>query len=308
MIKRIGPFLFLLTLFCANIESLYAKAGWYFIPSDVTNLHSAPANATLSYGANPRQIGELRLPANKGLHPVVIVLHGGCWSDKFADLRYTSAISDALRDLGYATWNMDYRGIDNKDGGWPGTFLDVAQGVDYLRSISKKYNLDLNKVLVIGHSAGGHLALWLGARHNLPSNSPFYQANPLRLRGVIALGGVPDLRNFRSHGQETCGSDVVSALLGSKEEAIEAHYRQASPMDMLPLKTQQILIYGTEDPVAPDTLTAYLSKAKQKGDSVKLIRIPYAGHHEYTVPNSVVWPFLVHEIQSIFNDPPLAIG
>ena len=296
--------LFLLTLFCLISTDYASQSAWHFIPSDVNTLHSKPANVRIAYGDEPFQFADLRLPKTPGPYPVVIIIHGGCWTSAFADLQNTSALADALRNVGFATWNIEYRREDNMGGGWPGTFNDIGNSADFLRNISSKYSLDLNRVIVMGHSAGGHLALWLAGRHKLPSTSPLYKKDPLVLSGVISLGGVPDLKIFRKHGEEICNADVVGKLLGDNEERIETRYAEVSPIDLLPIGTRQILIYGDDDQAVPFTFgETYLQKAKRVGDSVKLMRVKYAAHHEYNVPNSVTWPVILSTIKSLFARP-----
>ncbi len=133
-------------------------------PADVDALPSKPADTKIPYGADPQQFGELRLPKGSGPFPVAVVIHGGCWVSNFATLQNTAALSDALRDAGIATWNIEYRRADNPGGGWPGTFADVADATDKLREIAKAHPLDLSRVVTVGHSAGAHLALWAAAR------------------------------------------------------------------------------------------------------------------------------------------------
>lgn len=297
--------LFAIFFFCIVTEGLAAQSAWHFTPSDVNALHSQPADHRISYGKDPLQFGDLRLPSTQGPYPVAIIIHGGCWMSKFADLQNTAALADALRDLGIATWNIEYRRADNAGSGWPGMFNDVAQAADFLPKIADQYSLDLTRVIVIGQSAGGHLALWLAARHRLPSGSPLYTPKPLSLRGVIALGGVPDLKAFRQQGIDVCGQDVVGKLLGDTPEQIEKHYKEASPIALLPLGVPQILIYGTEDQVVPIPLgNAYLQVAQQKGDSIKLIVVEGAAHHEYNVPNSVTWPSIKSAVLSLIQSKP----
>jgi pimeloyl-ACP methyl ester carboxylesterase len=226
----------------------------------------------------------------------------GCWTSKFADLKNTAALADALRDIGFATWNLEYRREDNAGGGWPGTFEDIASATDFLRNISTQYSLDLNKVIVIGHSAGGHLALWLSGRHQLASTSQLYNPNPLPLHGVISLAGVPDLQAFRKQGEKICGADVIGRLLGENEEQIASRYNDASPINLLPLKVQQVLIFGTEDKAVPDMFDNYILMAKKSGDSIKLIHVKFAGHHEYNVPNSITWPSIQSAVKSLVNE------
>jgi acetyl esterase/lipase len=272
---------------------------WLFKPKDVSQLHHQPATAKLNYGTAPQTFGLLRLPSGPGPYPVAMIIHGGCWITPLADVTSTEAFADALRDRGFATWNIEYRAADASGGGFPGTFLDVANAADYLRQIAPRYHLNLQRVIAIGHSAGGHLALWLGARSKLPKNSALYLDNPLPLQGVISLGGVPSLEGARIPAEKICGGDVIGQLLGQKKHEIaKTVYEETSPIDMVPLYVPQILIAGEMDNVVPVAMSqAYAQKANALGDSVKIIRVPYSGHHEYIVPNSVVWPFLVDELK-----------
>ncbi|MGB6976971.1 MAG: alpha/beta hydrolase [Gammaproteobacteria bacterium] len=283
--------------------SLATQPAWHFLPSDVNSLHSKPADYRLPYGNDSLQFGDLRLPTHtKSPYPVAIIIHGGCWVSGFANIQNTAALADALRDMGIATWNIEYRREDNKGGGWPGTFEDVAHSADFLRKIARKYSLDLNRVIVIGHSAGGHLALWLAARHQLPTTSQLYTQQPLTLRGVIVLGGIPDLKAFRKQGEDVCGSDVVGKLLGSSANQVDKHYKEASPNELLPLGIPQILIYGTEDKSVPLLFGhSYMQTALKKGDTVKLVEVKYTGHHEYIVPNAVAWPAVKAAVLLLLN-------
>lgn len=299
--KSILQNFFLLIAFWLLNFSVIAKPGWYFSSADVNALHSTDADFRIFYGTGPQQFADLRLPKNQQLHPVAIIIHGGCWMSKFADLKNTAALADALREIGFATWNLEYRREDNEGGGWPGTFEDIANGVDFLRTISSQYALDLDNVLVIGHSAGGHLALWLAGRSHLLPDSSLYKTAPLPLRGVIALGGVPDLKAFRKQGEQICGADVIGKLLGKNEQEIANHYEDASPIHLLPLGMKQILIYGTDDNAIPDKLNSYIRVAKKSGDPVKLIYVKHAGHHEYNVPNSVTWPIIKSAVELLIH-------
>ncbi len=282
-------------MYCFTVLSV--QTAWCFTPS------STPAAYRISYGKDPMQFGDLRLPVNKPTpYPVAIIIHGGCWMSKFADNQNTAALADVLRNTGIATWNIEYRGEDQVGGGWPGTFKDVAKSADYLRNIANQYSLDLHRVIVIGHSAGGHLALWLAARHQLPSSSQLYTKNPLILRGVIVLGGVPDLKAFRKQEESACEGNVVEKLLGNTGDQVEKHFKDASPKELLPLGIPQILIYGTEDQVVPITLgDAYRQVAEKKGDTVKLIEVKYAAHQTYTIPYSVTWPVIQSAVQSLLH-------
>src|SRR5439155_8576098 len=139
------------------------------------------------------QFGELRLPKGRGPFPVAIVIHGGCWRSDY-DLKHVGPLAGALTERGIATWTIEYRRIGDPGGGWPGTFEDVAQAADHLRALARRYPLDLHHVVAIGHSAGGHLALWLAARPGLPPDAALASADPLPISGVVGLAAISDLR------------------------------------------------------------------------------------------------------------------
>ena len=250
------------------------------------------------------QFGDLRLPEKTGMHPVAIVIHGGCWVSKFADIKNSAAFSDALRNEGIATWNIEYRRPDNIGGGWPGTFQDIAAAVDLLPSIAKKYSLDLSRVILIGQSAGGHFALWVAARHILPTSSVLYKKNPLAVRGVITLGRVPDLLAFRQQAKNICDSgDILGKLVGEGTiKNYEKNFKEASPSELLPLGTKQILIYGEDEASVPVKFgDDYKKIASSKGDDVSVITVKYAAHHEYNVPNSVTWPVILGNVEQLLK-------
>src|SRR5262245_16696255 len=142
-------------------------------PQQVDALPSIPADQRIRYGSQPEQFGDLRMPKGVSARvPVAVVLHGGCWKARHgelvADVRNTAPVASALTELGIATWNLEYRRIDNPGGGWPGTFEDVAAGVDRLRMVAASFPLDLTRVIIVGHSAGGHLGTWVAARRRFP--------------------------------------------------------------------------------------------------------------------------------------------
>ena len=288
------------------LTATLAVPGQFLEPSDVNALPSKPADHRIAYGSEPLQFADLRLPAGRGPHPVAIVIHGGCWVSQFADVQNTAALADALRDAGVATWNIEYRRTDNPGGGWPGTFLDVARAADHLREISTKYNLDSKRVVAIGHSAGGHLALWLAARHRLTEDSTLYVKEPLRLHGAIVLGGLGDLKASRAHLQGVCGGqDVVAALLGGTPDQVPDHYRQGSPAELVPLGIPQVFITGAQDRVIPPEFAeAYEELAQRAGDKVRHIVVENAAHHEYNAPTSTTWPVVRDSVLSLVEIKP----
>jgi acetyl esterase/lipase len=259
-------------------------------PRDVDALPSKPPDTRIPYGKDDLQHGELRLPKGSGPFPLAIVIHGGCWVAKFASTQNTAALADALRDAGVATWNVEYRRADHPGGGWPGTFADIAAATDIVRTIAMEHPLDLSRVITVGHSAGGHLALWAAARARLSKTSPLYSASPLPLRAAVALGGPGDLKAFRKYGDKICGGPVIDQLMGGAPEAVAERYAQGSPVEMLPLGVRQVLIVGLNDGVMPaPEREMYAAKATKAGDRAEVVEVP-GGHFEVIAPTSAAWP------------------
>ncbi|MEO7966645.1 MAG: alpha/beta hydrolase [Gemmatimonadaceae bacterium] len=271
--------------------SVRMNAQTFLRPADINALPSKPANARIAYGTDSLQFADLRLPNGKGPFPVAIVIHGGCWVHAYADVKNSAALSDALRDAGVATWNVEYRRLDDPGGGWPGTLLDVGAGADALRAAAKNYPLDLKRVVAVGHSAGGQLALWLAARHKLPKTSELHVDKPLRLSAAIALGGPGDLYDFASYpGPCGEGTETVEKYLGGSAEAYPNRWRDASPSSFLPLGVPQVMLAGEFDKVMPrEHLDAYAAKARVAGDSVEVFVVPGAAHHEVMSPHELAW-------------------
>lgn len=160
---------------------------------DLTSRPRQTPDATIPYGADSLQVIDLWRPACDGSHPVVLMVHGGCWQTEIADRRLMDWVAADLREAGVAVWNIDYRGVDRAGGGYPGTFSDAAKAADQLLVSAAKFHLDTKRIVAVGHSAGGHLALWLAARGRLPNDSPLWSAHPLPIAHVTSLGGLPDL-------------------------------------------------------------------------------------------------------------------
>jgi acetyl esterase/lipase len=254
---------------------------------DVVALPRPTADLLLEYGSDPLQFGELRLPAGPGPHPVAVLIHGGCWLAEY-DLGYMSALAAALAEAGVATWSIEYRRVGDPGGGWPGTFTDVAAAADHLRGVAAGHHLDLGRVVAVGHSAGGHLALWLAARHGLAADDPLRGPSPLPLAGVVALAGIPDLAAFAA--PEGCGA-AVAPLLGGEPAGVQERLHRASPIERLPLGLPQVLIVGALDTVVPpEQAERYAAAAAAAGERVRVLPITAAGHFELVVPGSVAWP------------------
>ncbi len=257
--------------------------------TDLAELAKAPAGQKHAYGDDPLQFGELTLPDGPGPHPVVILIHGGCWLAQY-DIKHSRALANGFAQAGMAVWNLEYRRVGNKGGGWPGTFLDIAMGADHLRGLAKKYPLDLSHVLAVGHSAGGHLALWLAVRHKIPAGSDIYKAKPISILGVLPLAPASELD--RLHQKAVCGQ-VVDKLIGGSPEAFPDRYLQATPSRFAPLGVPQILVVGEQDSDWGWVGDAYIKAARAAGDEqIQLIKAPKAGHFEVIDPKSSAWPMV----------------
>ncbi len=260
---------------------------------DLTSRPKPVADATIAYGPDQMQKVDVwlpRSPRGKAPFPVVLMVHGGCWTTSIADRSLMNWIADDLRTDGIAVWNIDYRGVDRSGGGYPGTFADAAKAADQLRANARKYHLDVHHVVAVGHSAGGHLALWLAARATLPKGSTLRTRHPLKIAHVISLGGLPDLEATAASPDNGCGTDVVAQLVGKPTPDRPDVYADTSVPRLLPLRVPQDLVNGHEDRIIPFRLaTDYVAKAKAAGDDVTLHTVPDTGHVELIAPETLAW-------------------
>jgi acetyl esterase/lipase len=244
------------------------------------------ADERIAYGGDTSQVGDLRLPASGGPWPVVVVIHGGYYRARYG-LDYMGHAAAALTTRGLATWNIEYRRLGNPGGGWPGTFMDVGAAVDVLRTLGARYQLNLTRVVTLGHSAGGQLALWAAGRHRIPASSPLHASDPLPIAGAISLAGVCDLRvgwRLRLSG------GVIGQLMGGSPTDQPDRYTAASPADLLPLGVPQALIHGTADDDVPYALSRdYAAAATAAGDHAELIALDGVGHFELVDPTTSRW-------------------
>lgn len=269
-------------------------------PRDLMALPVKAPDHVLPYGSEPSQYGELRLPAGRGPHPVVVLVHGGCFRKEFADAKSIGAIADALKSRGIASWSIEYRRLPEPGSGWPGTYLDVADAVDHLGSISARFKLDLKRVVFLGHSAGAHLAHWAAARSRLQPGSPLYRPNPLLPAGVINLAGRMDMTAGVYEYEATCGMPVVRRLLGGMPDEVPERYAQVSLPALLPLRVRQTLIWGSRENFVPQwQADDYAAAARAEGDDVKVLIIPDVGHFETASPASSAWPVVLAAVKSL---------
>jgi acetyl esterase/lipase len=248
---------------------------------DILTLPPPPADARIAYGADPNQFLDLRLPSSKGKskppYPLVINIHGGFWRAKY-NLDHAGHLCGALTAKGLATANLEYRRVGNEGGAWPGTFADIRSAYHFLEQSAAAHNLDAERIVVMGHSAGGQLALCLTAHE--PS-----------LMGAISLAGVVDLQ--RAYQLHLSNDAVVEFLRGTPGE-VPDHYREADPMELSIPQARQWLIHGSADAVVPSDFSRDYAAAKQKRsgkekEDVRSLEIPGAGHFDVLDPRSQAW-------------------
>jgi acetyl esterase/lipase len=255
---------------------------------DILTLPPPPADARIAYGSDPNQFLDMRLPSFKGKtkgeteapHPLVINIHGGFWRAKY-DLTHAGHLCAALGARGLATANLEYRRIGNPGGGWPGTFADIRSAYHFLVQNAQRYHLDSQKIVAMGHSAGGQLSLCLAAHE--PS-----------LTRVISLAGVVDLqRAYQLH----LSNDAVVEFLHGTPSDVPKNYREADPAELSIPQARQWLIHGSSDGVVPPAFSRNYVAVQQKRSGKKrsekedaqLLEISGAGHFDLIDPRTAAW-------------------
>ena len=206
------------------------------------------AQTKIAYGQDPMQSGELSLPEGDRPFPVVTFLHAGCWRSSEAMINSYRAMAKAMLEQGVAAWNMQYRGATSPGGGWPGTWLDIANGFDALEEIAQSYPIDLQKAIVVGHSSGGHYGAWLAMRSQLPPNSEIYvkpKVNPMALVMADAYINPLLIDSIGDTGEIYCGEPLLEKLVGGPVEDNINNFLQISPLEWLPWGIPQDFIVST---------------------------------------------------------------
>jgi acetyl esterase/lipase len=275
-----------------------------------TTLHAAPMtladylalsgpapDATLRYGAAPSQYAELFLPAGKGPFPVAVLVHGGCWTKEFGGITQLRNMAGALAARGIAVWNVEYRRVDEAGGGYPGTYQDMNAALDLLARTARDHPLDLDRLVAVGHSAGGQLVQWLAARPRIPTTSPLYQAHPVPVRHVVSLGGLADLRREAALLKTSCERDIVE-LAGTPSAARPDVFSDTNAGDLMPNGSRTILITGELDTVSPPRVAHdFAARARAAGDAAEVVILPGASHYDEVAATSGAWPRVLRAIE-----------
>ncbi|MBZ6229814.1 alpha/beta hydrolase [Streptomyces olivaceus] len=268
-------------------------------------------DGTAAYGELPDQVVDFYAPRGAGgpggAAPVVVVLHGGSWRAPY-DRRHISPFAGFLAQRGFAVASVEYRrgarGPGGEDAGepvagrWPDTFDDVAAAVDALPELVRRHlpGADVRRMVLTGHSAGGHLALWAASRHVLPADAPWRTDRPAPLRGVVALAPIADFEVADKLG--VCGG-AARQLLGS--EALFAERRPyADPALLLPTGIATTLVQGRADVDVPQAVAdAYADAAAKAGEVVGVTLLEDVGHYPLIDPAADACAVVAEEIAQL---------
>ena len=267
--------------------------------SDILERLPPSSDKRVKYGQDSQHFAELRLPNGKGPFPFLFVIHGGFWQSAY-DLSHIGHLCAAFTNEGIITCNLEYRRLGDLGGGWPGTFQDVGLATDRILEIfSSDPRVDAARTAVIGHSAGGHLALWLANRHRISDASPLHSAQKYRLGSAVSLAGVCDLRMA---WKQRLGNGVVTRLMGGTPDQYPDRYDAGSPIELLPAGTRQVLIHGLVDDVVPVSQSEkFVERAEQTGEKPSLIELDNTGHFELIDPESDAWSKVVGAVLPVLG-------
>lgn len=261
-------------------------------PRAVLDAPAPPADARVSYGDDPEQIAELRAPAEHAgpPRPLVVVIHGGFWRAAY-DRRHTGPLAADLAARGYPVAQLEYRRTGQPGGGWPGTLDDVAAGLAALPALARDVlpagSVAPGPPVLLGHSAGGHLALWYAAR------------SPEPVRGVLALAPVSDLAEAYRLDLD---DGAVAALLGGGPDEVPDRYAAADPARIGPPRVRTVLLHGALDrQVPPEMSVRYVAAARRIGADVRLVELPDCEHFGLITPWSAAWSMVIATLQSILG-------
>ncbi|PCH64030.1 MAG: hypothetical protein COC19_00230 [SAR86 cluster bacterium] len=244
--------------------------------ADVLSVPYRQSDTTISYGPGPFQFGQLWLPATVPVRASLVLIHGGCWLNQL-DISYSHGLSSALADAGYAVWSLEYRRTGDEGGGWPGTFEDIIAGINSLNDIAE---IESENLAIIGHSAGGHLALLAGARSELLDVEPDL---------IIGLAAISDVVSY-AEGSNTCQAATPLFMGGSVVERAQEYF-DANPGNH-GLHENTVLLQGDIDEIVP------LSQATLPG--ARTIISTGASHFDWVHPDTLAYRSLLELLDEHF--------
>ena len=264
---------------------------------------SPQPDEVIQYGGTASQRVEVFLPEGEGPAPVVVFISGGCYVTRFGGPTQVRPALDQLTRDGVAVWSVGYRRTD-ENASFPDLFDDVATGIDRIRTEAERLHLDLDRIVFVGHSAGGHLALWAAGRDRLPRNSPLWRANPVRPDAVVGVAAPGNIEPLRAVSDGFCGKGVFDAVVGVPTDTRTDIFADTSPSRLLPLGLPIRLIDGSDDQVIPPPLMMmFESEAKAAGDDVAFELVPDADHIDVITPGEAGWAAVRRTVLSLFALP-----
>jgi len=266
---------------------------------NILDRDAPPFDMQIRYGEYPSQFAELRFPNGRGPFPVLFVVHGGFWQSAY-DLSHIGHLCAAFTSKGIITCSIEYRRIGNPGGGWPGTFHDISLATrKIVQTTSSDLRFDHARTAILGHSAGGHLALWLAGSHRISKGSPLHIDQRQAITKAISLAGVSDLRLA---WKQNLGHGIVTRLMGGTPVEYPDRYNAGSPIDLLPTGASQALVHGTDDDTVPASQSeAYVERAEKLGDWPALVKLSGVGHYELIDPESEAWPPVARAVLSLLD-------
>ncbi len=291
----------LATLFSSLLSSLFlsssAVAATPMTLKDYLALSGPAPTAKIAYGNAPSQFAELFRPAGPGPFPVVVLVHGGCWTIQYGGITQMHNVAGALAARGIAVWNVEYRRVDEEGGGYPGTYLDINAALDKLAAEAPRYQLDTARIVAMGHSAGGQLVQWIAGRGKISPSSPLFQSKILPVRQIISLGGLADLRNEKELIKTSCGREMAQ-LTGEPSSARPDVYADTNAAELMPNGSRTVLITGALDTISPPRAAyAYAARAQAAGDLAEVVILPNASHYDEIAASSPAWSLILPAIE-----------
>jgi len=285
----------------ALLASIHGAVAAPMSLDDYLALHGPEPTVQIPYGAAPSQYAQLFRPTGAGPFPVVVLVHGGCWTVAFGGIRQMHNVAGALAAQGIAVWNVEYRRIDEAGGGYPGTYQDMHAALDSLQSHAAQYQLDTSRIVAMGHSAGGQLVQWIAGRAKLPKTSPLYRDSFLPVNNIFSLGGLADLRHEKDLIKTSCDRELAQ-LAGSASSERPDIYSDTNAADLMPNGSRTVLATGELDTISPPRVAHdYAAKAKLAGDQAEVLILPGASHYDEIAATSNAWKMILPVIRQMLG-------